>query len=40
MSTGAATDRVLRRPRPLMMTKNGNEIRLYAGRVFVVITAN
>ncbi|HEY0050636.1 MAG TPA: hypothetical protein VGB68_15190 [Pyrinomonadaceae bacterium] len=36
----ARSDRALRRPRPLMMTKNGNEIRLYAGRSYVVITAN
>jgi hypothetical protein len=38
--TDADNDRTLRRPRPLMMTKNGNQIRLYAGRVYVVITAN
>jgi hypothetical protein len=36
----ARSDRALRRPRPLTMTKTGNEIRLYAGRVYVVITAN
>ncbi|HEX8247147.1 MAG TPA: hypothetical protein VF599_03100 [Pyrinomonadaceae bacterium] len=36
----ARSDKALRRPRPLMMTKTGNEIRLYAGRVYVVITTN
>jgi hypothetical protein len=39
ISTGAENDKALRRPRPLTMTKNGNEIRLYAGRVYVVIAA-
>lgn len=40
ISTDAASDKALRRPRPLMMTKNGDEIRLYAGRVYVVIAAD
>lgn len=40
ISTDAASDKSLRRPRPLMMTKNGNEIRLYAGRVYVVVAAD
>ncbi|MDQ3799145.1 MAG: hypothetical protein M3384_06830 [Acidobacteriota bacterium] len=40
MSAAARNDKALSRPRPLTMTKNGNEIRLYAGRVYVVIAAN
>jgi hypothetical protein len=40
ISAAARSDKALSRPRPLTMTKNGNEIRLYAGRVYVVIAAN
>lgn len=40
MSAAARSDKALSRPRPLTMMKNGNEIRLYAGRVYVVIAAN
>lgn len=32
-------DAALQRPRPLMMTKSGNSVRLYGGRRFVQITA-
>ncbi|HEX7176337.1 MAG TPA: hypothetical protein VF240_13825 [Pyrinomonadaceae bacterium] len=39
LSVGAAADRVIRRPRPLMMTKADGGVRLYSGRQFVVITA-
>jgi hypothetical protein len=39
LSVSTKNDRDLRRPRPLMMTKNGNEIRLYSGKEFAVIAA-
>ena len=39
LSVGTTSDRVLRRPRPLMMTKEGAQVRLYSGRSFVVIAA-
>lgn len=39
LSVGTASDRALRRPRPLMMTKDGAQVRLYSGRNFVVIAA-
>jgi len=32
-------DRALRRPRPLMMSKSGDEVRLYSGRRYVVVAA-
>jgi hypothetical protein len=39
LSAGTTSDRALRRPRPLMMTKDGAQVRLYSGRSFVVIAA-
>jgi hypothetical protein len=39
LSVGTTDDRALRRPRPLMMTKDGAQVRLYSGRSFVVIAA-
>ena len=39
LSVGTTSDRVLRRPRPLMMTKDGAQVRLYSGRSFVTIAA-
>jgi hypothetical protein len=38
LSVGVTDDRVIRRPRPLMMTKGDGGVRLYSGRQFVVIT--
>ena len=38
-SVGAAKDSALRRPRPLMMLKEKDELRLYAGRTYVVVAA-
>lgn len=35
-----AQDNELKRPRPLMMSKSGNGIRLYGGRSYVTIAAN
>jgi len=40
MSTAASTDKELKRPRPLMMLKSAEGIRLYAGRNYVLIGAN
>ena len=37
LSVGVTDDRVLRRPRPLMMTKADGGVRLYSGRQFVEI---
>jgi hypothetical protein len=39
ISISTRNDKSLRRPRPLMMIKNGDEIRLYSGRSYVVISA-
>jgi hypothetical protein len=39
LSVAATADKDLKRPRPLMMTKAGDGIRLYAGRNYVVIAA-
>ena len=39
LSANTNTDRALLRPRPLMMMKSRNELRLYSGRQFVVIAA-
>ncbi len=39
ISVEAHQDKALKRPKPLMMTKEGNEIRLYNGRNYVVFTA-
>ena len=40
MSMAAAQDKELKRPRPLMMSKAADGIRLYAGRSYVVIASN
>ena len=37
LSVGTTGDRTLRRPRPLLMQKRGQEVRLYSGRQFVTI---
>jgi hypothetical protein len=39
LSVGAAKDSALKRPRPLMMTKAADGVRLYAGRSYVLIAA-
>jgi hypothetical protein len=39
-STLVENDKSLKRPRPLMMSKGGNGIRLYSGRTYVTIAAN
>jgi hypothetical protein len=39
LSVGTTSDRALRRPRPLMMTRDGAQVRLYSGRDFVTIAA-
>lgn len=39
LSVSTTKDNQLKRPRPLMMTKSGNEIRLYSGKDYVVIGA-
>ena len=40
LSAGTTADRVIRRPRPLMMVKDRDGgVRLYSGRQFVLITA-
>jgi hypothetical protein len=36
----ASQDKELKRPRPLMMSKSADGIRLYAGRSYVVIVSN
>jgi hypothetical protein len=38
-TVNAAKDDKLQSPRPLLITKNGNELRLYRGRTYVVIAA-
>jgi hypothetical protein len=40
LSAGTTRDRQLRRPRPLMMMKAEDGIRLYSGRDYVVISAS
>jgi hypothetical protein len=40
MSMAASQDKELKRPRPLMMSKAADGIRLYAGRSYVVIASN
>lgn len=37
LSVATTKDKQLKRPRPLMMTKSGNGVRLYNGRDYVVI---
>ena len=37
LSVSTANDKSLKRPRPLMMTMDGRNVRLYAGRDYVVI---
>lgn len=39
LQVSTAKDPSLRRPRPLMMTKSGNGVRLYSGRDYVTIEA-
>jgi hypothetical protein len=39
VSGSTANDSALRRPRPLMMTKAADGVRLYAGRTYVTIAA-
>ncbi|NOT47274.1 MAG: hypothetical protein HOP17_05935 [Acidobacteria bacterium] len=38
LSTNTRSDNEMKRPRPLMMTSDGNEVRFYKGKVFVAIT--
>src|SRR5204862_7533042 len=38
-STSTTKDTQLKRPRPLMMVKSGDGVRLYSGRDYVTITA-
>ncbi len=38
LSVSSADDRVLRRPRPLLMSKAADGLRLYSGRSYVVIS--
>jgi hypothetical protein len=40
MSMAVSQDKELKRPRPLMMSKSADGIRLYAGRDYVLIGAN
>jgi hypothetical protein len=40
LSVSTTKDNELKRPRPLMMTKTSEGVRLYNGRDYVVITAN
>ena len=40
MSVGSTKDAALRRPRPLMMVKDKDGLRLYAERSYVIIAAN
>jgi len=37
LSVSSTNDKALKRPRPLMMTMDGSNVRLYAGRDYVVI---
>jgi len=39
LSVSTTKDNQLKRPRPLMMTKSGNGIRLYSGKDYAVIAA-
>ena len=39
LSAATTRDAALRRPRPLMMTRDGAQVRLYSGRSFVTIAA-
>ncbi|HEV2833917.1 MAG TPA: hypothetical protein VGW58_01295 [Pyrinomonadaceae bacterium] len=39
LSVSTTNDKALRRPRPLTMTMDGTNVRLYAGRDYVVIAA-
>lgn len=39
LSVSTTNDKALRRPRPLMMTMDGSNVRLYVGRDYVVIAA-
>ena len=39
LSVSTTRDKQLKRPRPLMMTKSGNGIRLYSGKDYAVIAA-
>ena len=39
LRVSTTTDKQLKRPRPLMMTKSGNSVRLYSGREYAVIAA-
>jgi hypothetical protein len=38
LSVSSTSDKALKRPRPLMMTMEGRNLRLYAGRDYVVIS--
>ena len=40
LTVSATNDKAMRRPRPLMMTASGDEIRFYSRRDYVTITAN
>jgi len=39
LSVSTTNDKSMKRPRPLMMTKSGDTIRLYSGREYAVIAA-
>ena len=39
LSVATTKDNTMKRPRPLMMTKSGNGVRLYSGRDYAVIEA-
>ena len=39
LSVSTTNDKSMKRPRPLMMSKSGNEIRLYSGKNYAVIAA-
>ncbi len=39
LSVNAVDDKEMRRPRPLMITKETNGVRLYGGRRYTIITA-
>ena len=38
LSVASTNDKALKRPRPLMMQMDGSNVRLYAGRDYVVLT--
>lgn len=40
LSVSSTSDKELRRPRPLMMTRSDDDVRFYSRRDYVVITAN